>query len=471
MDVDAQQVEQFGFVPNGARQYYLNRSQPPVLTQMVRAYVEYTNDTSILERVLPTLEKEHNFWMTNRTIEVEINGTTYELNHYAVQNNQPRPESYIEDYHTATNTSYYAESGIIYPATPLNESQIAQLYSDLASGAESGWDYVSRWIANPQDAIEDTYFPLRSLNTANIVPVDLNSILYANEATLAELYNMTGNISAAATWAGLAANRSDAMSAILWDEEQWGYFDYNLTSSSRQIYVSADNNAAESETRDAPPGQQVFTHIAQFYPFWTGAAPSWLKQNPSAILRAYARIEDELARFPGVPAATNLETGEQWDEPNVWPPLTYILIEGLLNTPPTFGLEDPSYIKTQNMAFEIAQRYLDSAFCTWRTTGGSTTNLTKLESVQPEDDYGGAIFEKYDSTDITAFGGGGEYEVQLGFGWSNGVLIWVGDLFGGRLQLPACEEAVGEGGGGRKKKVRRSEHVAKRDAKWRTKGH
>lgn len=246
---------------------------------------------------------------------------------------------------------------------------------------------------------------------------------------------------------------------------------------SRQIYVPADKNAAESETQGAPPGQQVFTHIAQFYSFWTGAAPSWLKQNPSAILRAFNRIEDELARFQGVPAATSLETGEQWDEPNVWPPLTYILIQGLLNTPPSFAVDDPSYIKTQTMALEIAQRYLDSALCNWRTTGGSTADLTKLDTIGSEDDYGGAIFEKYNSTDITAFGGGGEYEVQLGFGWSNGVLIWAGDAFGDRLQLPACEEALDveeEKDGndaGSKKMTQRSESAAKRDAKWRTKAH
>ena len=170
-------VDRFGFVPNGARQYYLNRSQPPVLALMVQAYVEYTNDTSILERALPTLELEHEFWNTNRTVDVGINGTTYTLNRYAVENNQPRPESYIEDYYTATNESFYAESGIIYPATSLNDSEVAQLYADLASGAESGWDYTARWIRNPSDAINDVYFPLRTLNTYNIVPVDLNSIL------------------------------------------------------------------------------------------------------------------------------------------------------------------------------------------------------------------------------------------------------------------------------------------------------
>lgn len=230
-------VDQFGFVPNGARVYYLNRSQPPLLTQMVRIYVQYTNDTSVLERCLPILEKEYAFWSNNRTVEVEVGNETYSLNHYAVLNNQPRPESYREDYETATNNSYYSESGIIYPATDLADDEIAQLYSNLASGAESGWDYSSRWIANPSDAVDDVYFPLRSLNTVNIIPVDLNSILYANEIAIANFLNMTGNSTGAEAWAELATQRSQAMTAVMWNEEYYSYFDYNLTSGEQHIFT------------------------------------------------------------------------------------------------------------------------------------------------------------------------------------------------------------------------------------------
>ena len=74
-------VEQIGFIPNGGRIYYLNRSQPPLLSQMVRNYIEHTNDTSILERAVPLLFKEHDFWVKNRSIEVTAqNGKTYTLN-------------------------------------------------------------------------------------------------------------------------------------------------------------------------------------------------------------------------------------------------------------------------------------------------------------------------------------------------------------------------------------------------------
>ena len=73
-------VETIGFVPNGARLYYLNRSQPPLLSQMIRSYVDYTNDTSILERAVPLLIKEHEFWTNNRTVVVNKGGKNYTLN-------------------------------------------------------------------------------------------------------------------------------------------------------------------------------------------------------------------------------------------------------------------------------------------------------------------------------------------------------------------------------------------------------
>lgn len=74
-------IETVGFVPNGARIYYKNRSQPPLLSRMVKIYVEHTNDTSILERAVPLLIKEHEFFMNNRSVEITASdGKKYTLN-------------------------------------------------------------------------------------------------------------------------------------------------------------------------------------------------------------------------------------------------------------------------------------------------------------------------------------------------------------------------------------------------------
>ncbi|KAF1960552.1 trehalose [Byssothecium circinans] len=462
-------VEDFGFVPNGARKYYLNRSQPPLLTQMVRIYVEYTQNYTVLERALPLLEAEYNFWVNNRTVTLSRGGRNYSLNHYAVLNSQPRPESYYEDYVTASNQSYYNEEGEIFNATrTLNDTQKAQLYANLASGAESGWDYSSRWLANPNDAVSDAFFPLRSLNTVNIIPVDLNSILYYNEITIADFHRRAGNYSAAKSWANSASQRSEAMTALLWDAEHFSYFDYNLTSGAKNIYSIADNTTVVDDLPGAPAGQQVYFNPAQFYPFWTGSAPASIKNDPSAMRRVYARIEELLENRAGAIAASNLQTGQQWDEPNVWPPLEYIIIQGLLNTPlesTTAGNNQTTsdYIWTQNLALQLSQRYLDSTFCTWRVTGGSTSETPQLQGSQGN----GTMFEKYSDESTNARGGGGEYTVVEGFGWTNGVLIWAADVFGEKLKTPDCGNisAVEIPGEGTRKK-RSAVELHRRDAAW-----
>lgn len=93
-------VEQYGFVPNGGRVYYLNRSQPPLLTLMVGLYTEASNDTKWLRKNIGILERELKWWLTNRTVTVEKNGVKYTLVHFGSDSGTPRPESYIEDIRT-----------------------------------------------------------------------------------------------------------------------------------------------------------------------------------------------------------------------------------------------------------------------------------------------------------------------------------------------------------------------------------
>lgn len=439
-------VEQIGFVPNGARLYYENRSQPPLLTQMVKAYIAYTGNETILERAIPILEKEHSFWTNNRTVTVENGNKSYSLNVYRVNNNQPRPESYREDYITANNESYYSTSGIIYPeAAPLNGSEMATLYSNLASGAESGMDYSSRWLKTPLDAARDDYFPLRSLNVREIVNVDLNSILYGNEIAIADFHKRMGDKAKSDSWNKLAQSRSEAMYALMWNETHNRYFDWNMTSNAQDVYIDNEEEEADEETcgktkrsadvpEGTPKGKKLFFSISQFYPFWMGAAPAFLKNNPSKLRDVYEPVASMLETNEGGIPTTNFASGQQWDAPNVWPPLQHILIDGLLQTPDTFGKSDADYTWIQDLALNVSQRYVNSAYCTWRSTGGSLPGQPKLQGATGS----GIIFEKYNASAINAVGGGGEYAVVEGFGWSNGVLIWAGDIFGDKLKDPDC---------------------------------
>lgn len=67
----ASMVERFGFVPNGGRIYY-KRSQPPMLTPIVYAIYEETNNSTFVKELLPMLEKEFQFWENNRESQFDI---------------------------------------------------------------------------------------------------------------------------------------------------------------------------------------------------------------------------------------------------------------------------------------------------------------------------------------------------------------------------------------------------------------
>lgn len=125
-------VNRYGFIPNGGRVYYLARSQPPLFTSMAYAYFQQTKNVTWLRQNIDTLETELHYWLTNQSLQ-ECGHTLF---HYNSPSYGPRPESYREDYLTA--------------AFLTNESSKNQLYIDLKSGAESGWDFSARWIFDSQ---------------------------------------------------------------------------------------------------------------------------------------------------------------------------------------------------------------------------------------------------------------------------------------------------------------------------------
>ncbi|XP_063061312.1 trehalase [Engraulis encrasicolus] len=359
-------IDKYGFVPNGNRIYYERRSQPPFLTAMVRDYYQATKDEQFLRKALPALEKEYNFWMTNRSVVVAVNGTNYTLNHYNVQVDGPRPEAYSVD----------AELAELLP-----EEEKIRLYTELKAGAESGWDYSSRWFVGEEDS--PSAASLKDTHTSAIVPTDLNSFLCLNEFTLAFFHRELGNHAAAKVYEEAHQLRQAAVEAVLWDPDKGAWFDYNTLTNSR--------NAA-------------------FYP--SNLAPLWAHcfRNSDMQLKAFNYLKDSgaLDYHYGVPTSFE-NSGEQWDMPNGWPPLQHMLIQGLADIP----LEE-----SKELAFQLAQK--------WITTNWAA--YTKYE----------AMFEKYDVNSGGKPGGGGEYDVQLGFGWTNGVALRLLNQYGDRLESAAA---------------------------------
>ncbi|KAK9719755.1 hypothetical protein K7432_004582 [Basidiobolus ranarum] len=392
-------VDTYGFMPNGARIYYLNRSQPPMLTQMVKIYYEKTKDIDLLRRALPTLDKEYKFWVHNHTIIID-HGEKYKLSHYNSINEHPRPESYMEDYITVEGSA-------------LDEHAKKELYSEIATGAESGWDYSARWLKSYPARNETGPAILRSLNTRKIIPTDLNAILYMNERILADFHNIVRfnqSDNQIRYYTEAAEVRRKNILKLLWDETDLHYYDFNATSGSVQ---------------------KIFTP-SNYWPFWAEIFPDGFIARPSKVMKTFAIVEQFANMFvAGIPT-TEINSTLQWDFPNAWPPLQYVLMKSVVSV--NNHVKDKAVKNRLNeLGLKLAQRMIDAAFCGWRKTGGSIPGL--LEQI-PGTEGTGHMFEKFDITKLGVAGGGGEYEVQDGFGWTNGVVLWTLNIWGDRLKYP-----------------------------------
>uniref|UniRef100_A0A9L0ID23 Trehalase n=1 Tax=Equus asinus TaxID=9793 RepID=A0A9L0ID23_EQUAS len=348
----------YGHVPNGARVYYLQRSQPPLLTLMMDRYMTHTNDTAFLRDNIETLALEVDFWAENRSISVSSGGKSYVLNRYYVPYGGPRPESYSKDAELADT---------------LPEGDREDLFAELKAGAESGWDFSSRWfIGGPNPDL------LSSTRTSKFVPVDLNAFLCQAEELMSNFYARLGNDTQATKYRNLRAQRLAAMEAILWDEEKGAWFDYDLETGKKN---------------------------AEFYP--SNLAPLWAGcfSDLGDVDKALKYLEDSqiLTYHYGIPTSLR-KTGQQWDLPNAWAPLQDLVIRGLAKSPSP---------RAQEVAFQLAQNWIRTNFDVYSNTS--------------------AMYEKYDISNSGQPGGGGEYEVQEGFGWTNGVVLMLLDRYGDRL--------------------------------------
>ncbi|CAK6448710.1 unnamed protein product [Pipistrellus nathusii] len=352
----------YGHVPNGPRVYYLQRSQPPLLALMMARYVAHTNDTAFLRTNIRALAMELDFWAEKRNVSVSVAGRSHVLNRYHVPYGGPRPESYSKD----------AELAATVP-----EGAREALWAELKAGAESGWDFSSRWLVGGPDPSS-----LSSIRTSKLVPVDLNAFLCQAEGLMSSFYALLGNESEATRYRNLRARRLAALEAVLWDAEKGAWFDYDL----------------EHEKKNH-----------EFYP--TNLAPLWAGcvSDPALADRALKYLEDsQILTFQhGIPTSLR-KTGQQWDFPNAWAPLQDLVIRGLARSPSP---------KTQEVAFQLAQNWIQTNFRVYSQKS--------------------AMFEKYDISSGGQPGGGGEYEVQEGFGWTNGLALMLLDRYGDRLRSAA----------------------------------
>ena len=342
-------IHRLGFIPNGMRTYYLGRSQPPFFSFMVSdAASRYTNDDLIV-KYLDALVAEYNFWMNGKERLSEANSASLRtvrmpdgeiLNRYYDNFDDPREEAWRNDIETAS------QSLSVRP-----NADVKLLYRNLRAGAESGMDFSSRWMEDGKN--------LYTIRTTDIVPVDLNCLLYHLERTLAKGYILKGDKKMAKTYTEAAENRGKAINKYLWSDKDNFFMDYILS----------ENRLSEALT------------LAGVYPLFCNVATSRQAKKVESTLRA------KFLKAGGV-VTTLKHTGQQWDAPNGWAPLQWVTYKGLRN------------YKCDATASTLQQRWLETCRKVFAKTG--------------------KMLEKY-NVEIQDVTGGGEYSNQTGFGWTNGV--------------------------------------------------
>lgn len=208
---------------------------------------------------------------------------------------------------------------------------------------------------------------LQTMQTTSIVPPDLNSLLYGLEQAIAQACRRTGDDACVESWDARASARRAAIHKYLWNDATGLFDDYHWREQRALGHTTA----------------------AALYPLFVGLA------TDAQAARVAGVVEKQLLKDGGL-VSTDRTTGEQWDAPNGWAPLQWIAVTGLRR------------YRQQDLAETIARRWLVMVSDVYASTG--------------------KLLEKYDVVTVTA-GGGGEYALQDGFGWTNGVTIGLSRMY------------------------------------------
>lgn len=343
-------IDRFGFIPNGNRSYFCTRSQPPFFALMVEL-LSHHEARSYRCQYYEQLEAEYRFWMDIPASDDGLQIPTRcvqtpdgLLNRYWDAVATPRQESYLEDLELAHHSS----------------RDSSELYRDLRAGAESGWDFSSRWCNNES---------LNSIRTTEILPIDLNSLMYLLENTLLAASEEKGDEGKILFYRDALNRRASLIQAHFFNERLGYFVDLNLSDLSHRPQLT----------------------LATLFPLFANIATQEQAAKVALI------IEKELLADGGWLTTTQY-SGEQWDAPNGWAPLQWICFVGLRN----YGFDQ--------LAEQGARRWL-----------GANERIFQQH---------GKMIEKYNVLQIDQLSGGGEYAVQDGFGWSNGVYIALRDALG-----------------------------------------
>lgn len=330
-------LRKYGIIPNANFWGFLVSSQPPFLSSMLFDAYYAIQRGGIIRK---TLTKPYAvLWLRHRIKYVQQ-----------------------EYWQVWEDTTWYNHKVEAYGLSRYGDRDVGYQWN---AERESGWDFTTRFYNRCHE----------------FLPIDLNSYLHKYERDFAKAANILRRKKEQAFWENRAHERAEKIKNLMWNEKAGFFFDYDFF------------NKAQSD----------FYSLAGFVPMWAKLATydqaKKMREKLPLFETDYGLTITAKISHPksfdlqSIPPAfkrsiEELLAPKQWDYPNIWSPLEYLTVIGLLR----YGFVDD--------AVRIMKK--------------SVATQTKIF-----DKYG-YLFEKID-------GQNGDipktfwYKPQIGFGWTNAI--------------------------------------------------
>ena len=286
------EIKNYGRILNANRTYYLTRSQPPFLTQMLLAVYRHTQDKKWLADAVPQVESYYRFWTTEPHLTPETG-----LSRYYDLGDGPAPEV-VSSERDAQGRTHYDLIKEYLRTHDVPDFDVSQYY-DRATNQVTPLFYKGDRSMRESGFDPSNRFGPFNLDVIHYNPVCLNSLLYLMEKQTAEIMTILGRDSEAPQWEARAESRRKKINELMWDEKDGLYYDYDFQTGKLRQYP----------------------FLTTFYPLWANIADA---RRAERVMRNLSRFEQ-----PGGLETSTFKSGNQWDAPFGWAPLQLIAVEGL----------------------------------------------------------------------------------------------------------------------------------------------
>lgn len=364
------EINQYGTILNANRSYFINRSQPPFITQMVLNVYNKTGDKNWLKNALPAIENHYAYWTSGGHAITQ--GPAAGLSRYYAYGEGPAMEVLQGEVENGKN--HYQKIQEYYKTHAVPDYDVRDYY-DAKTGQLTPLFYKSDRTMRESGFDPSNRFGPFNIDITNYAPVCLNSLLYKMEQDMSQIYRTLDKPGQAAKMDQMAAVRKQRMNNVLWDTKTGTYLDYNFKTNQRRFYPYA----------------------TMFFPLWAGVASP---QQAQQVIQKLPFME-----APGGLLTSAVHSGNQWDAPFVWAPLQYMAVKGMQN----YADVVPG---AQASAVRLSNKFVNQVAKEFSEHGGI---FEKYDAQRMESDVADGIDFGYDSN-------------ELGFGWTNGVFLELLDV-------------------------------------------